>query len=75
MPISLVAQVKVISFLRTEFGFYSLTLDHPVVHIAVAPDGTTNVPAPREPQQTSENSPIEQLFAFPLIICRCGTAS
>jgi translocation and assembly module TamB len=65
---SLLAQVKVISFLRTEFGFYSVTLDHPVVHIAVAPDGTTNVPAPREYRKTllgaSENTPIEQLFAL-----------
>jgi translocation and assembly module TamB len=61
---SLLAQVKVISFLRTEFGFYSVTLDHPVVHVAVGPDGTTNVPAPREPQNTSGNSPIEQLFAL-----------
>ena len=40
---SLVAQLKVISFLRTEFGFYSVTLDHPVVHIVVGPDGTTNI--------------------------------
>ncbi len=43
---SLVAQLKVISFLRTEFGFRDLTLEHPVVHIAIGPDGTTtNVPA------------------------------
>ena len=43
---SLLAQLKVISFLRTEFGFYSVILEHPVVHIAIGPDGTTNVPAP-----------------------------
>ena len=61
---SLLAQVKVISFLRTEFGFYSVTLDHPVVHIAVAPDGTTNVPAPKQPRRTSEKSPLEPLFAL-----------
>ena len=61
---SLLAQVKVISFLRTEFGFYSVILEHPVVHVAIGPDGTTNVPAPPEPQNTSENSPIEQLFAL-----------
>ena len=46
---SLVAQLKVISFLRTEFGFYSVTLEHPVIHIAIGPDGTTNVPAPQLP--------------------------
>jgi len=61
---SLVAQVKVISFLRTEFGFHSLTLDHPVVHIAIAPDGSTNVPIPEAPQAPSERSAIEQLFAL-----------
>jgi translocation and assembly module TamB len=61
---SLVAHVKVISFLRTEFGFHSLTLDHPVVHIAIAPDGTTNVPTPQAPQTPSERAPIERLFAL-----------
>lgn len=61
---SLVAQVKVISFLRTEFGFHALTLDHPVLHIAIGPDGSTNVPAPQVPQKSSESLPIEQLFAL-----------
>jgi translocation and assembly module TamB len=64
---SLLAQVKIISFLRTEFGFHSVTLDHPVVHISVAPDGSTNIPAPRESRQdsnTAEKSPIEPLFAL-----------
>ena len=59
----LVAQVKVISFLRTEFGFHDLVLDHPVIHVAVYPDGTTNIPGPRvlgSPGKT----PIEQLFAL-----------
>ncbi len=60
----LVAHVKVISFLRTEFGFHSLTLDHPVVHIAIARDGTTNVPVPATPQAPSDRAPIEQLFAL-----------
>ena len=61
---SLVAKLKVISFLRTEFGFYSVSLEHPVVHVAVGPDGTTNIPAPRVIARRSENSPIEQLFAL-----------
>src|SRR5579863_700499 len=61
---SLVAQVKVISFLRTEFGFHSLTLEHPVVHIAIAPDGATNVPAPHVPEGPSQTSAIAQLFAL-----------
>lgn len=60
----LVAQMKVISFLRTEFGFHSLTLDHPVVHIEVAADGSTNIPAPKVPRRASETAPVEQLFAL-----------
>src|SRR5580692_932929 len=61
---SLLAQVKVISFLRTEFGFHSLTLDHPVIHIAVALDGTTNIPTPQAPQMPLGKTPFEPLFAL-----------
>ncbi len=62
---SLLAQVKVISFLRTEFGFHSVTLDHPVVHVAIGPDGTHQCPAPPQGAlKPSENAPIEQLFAL-----------
>ena len=43
---SLVAHLKVISFLRTEFGFHSVILEHPVIHVVIGPDGVTNVPAP-----------------------------
>ncbi len=62
--VSLLAQVKVISFLRTEFGFYSVVLDHPEIHVAIGKDGTTNIPAPQGVQKPSENTPIEQLFAL-----------
>lgn len=59
----LVAHVKVISFLRTEFGFHDLVLDHPVIHVAVYPDGTTNIPGPRVLGRPGK-TPIEQLFAL-----------
>ena len=55
------AQVKIISVLGAEFGFHSLVLDHPVLHVIVYPDGTTNQPAPRI-KQVSGKTPIEQLF-------------
>jgi translocation and assembly module TamB len=58
----LVAQMKVISFLRTEFGFYSVSLEHPVAHIVIAPDGTTNIPAHRVIFHPSDKTTIEQLF-------------
>lgn len=40
----LVAELKVISFLRTELGFHELTLDHPVVHVAFDSNGNGNIP-------------------------------
>jgi translocation and assembly module TamB len=58
----LLAQVKLDSLLRTEFGFHSVILDHPVVCVEVAPDGSTNLP--RLPERTSEGNPIEPLFAL-----------
>jgi len=59
----LVARVKVISLLRSEFGFHELTLDHPVIHIAFYPDGSSNVPGPSV-ARTSSASSVEQLFAL-----------
>ena len=62
---SVIGQVKVISFLRTEFGFQSLVLEHPVVHIDIGPDGaTTNIPALRELPNSSGSSPVEELFGL-----------
>jgi len=59
----LIAHLKIISFLRAEFGFHSLALEHPVVHIAIASDGTTNVPAPKVRAHT-DTAPVEKLFAL-----------
>jgi translocation and assembly module TamB len=59
----LVARVKVISLPRTEFGFHEVILDHPVVHVAIHADGTTNVPGPPV-SRTSNQTPVEQLFAL-----------
>ena len=61
---SVVGQVKVISFLRTQFGFQSLILERPVVHVVVGPDGSTNIPALRQLPAASGPSPVEQLFAL-----------
>lgn len=62
---SLLAQMKVVSFLRTELGFTSLVLDHPVIHIAIGVDGqTTNVPALKVQQPTSAAGVVQQLFAL-----------
>lgn len=62
---SVVGQVKVISFLRTQFGFESLALERPTVHVIVAPDGSsTNIPSVRELPSGSGPAPLEELFAL-----------
>jgi translocation and assembly module TamB len=60
---SVVAQLKILSFLRTDIGFSYIILDHPVLHIIVYPDGTTNQPAPHV-KQASGKAPVEQLFSL-----------
>jgi translocation and assembly module TamB len=60
---SLIAQVKLISLLSAEFGFRSIVLEHPVVHIIVYPDGTTNQPEPKLKAASSRTS-IAQVFAL-----------
>jgi translocation and assembly module TamB len=57
----LLAQMKVISVLGTRIGFDSLVLEHPVIHVILYPDGTTNQPEPKEKSTASEN-PVERLF-------------
>ena len=57
-----VARIKVISLLETSFGFKSVVLDHPVVHLIIYPNGTTNLPEPKVPR-TSTQTPIEQFFS------------
>jgi translocation and assembly module TamB len=59
----LVARVKLISLLETEFGFSSLVVDRPIIHVVLYSDGTTNQPAPAL-RKSSTTTPIEQLFAL-----------
>src|SRR5579864_3401283 len=59
----LVARIKLISILEAEFGFSSLVLDHPVVHIVLYPDGTSNQPTPRS-NVASTSTSVEKLFSM-----------
>lgn len=59
----LVAQVKLVSVLGAEFGFHSLVLDQPVVHIITYADGTTNQPAPTQ-AGLHDRTQLERLFSF-----------
>jgi translocation and assembly module TamB len=58
----LLAEIKIISLVEREFGFHSIVLEHPVIHVIFYPDGTTNQPQPAA--RVSGKNPIEQLFAF-----------
>ena len=60
---SLTAQIKIWSILRTEVGLSYLILDHPVIHIILYPDGSTNQPEPKI-ARVSTAKPIERLFAL-----------
>src|SRR5713101_5980036 len=44
---SLMAQIKIWSIWRPEVGLSYLILDHPVVHIILYSDGSTNQPKPK----------------------------
>ena len=59
----LVAEIKIISIFEKEFGFRSIGLEHPVIHLIAYADGTSNQPTP-EVKQASEKSAMEQLFAL-----------
>ena len=39
-------RMKILSVFRRQIGLRELTLEHPVIHIIVYPDGSTNQPAP-----------------------------
>ena len=52
-------RLHIISFLERQIDVKALSLDHPVVHIIVNPDGTTNAPAPKV---RSNTKPVQQLF-------------
>jgi translocation and assembly module TamB len=59
----IVARLKIVSLLRSEFGFNEITLEQPVVHVAFYPDGTTNFP-PRTATVTGGETAVERLFAL-----------
>ena len=59
----LLAELKIISLLETEFGFNSVVLEHPVIHIVTYDDGSTNQPKPLL-LRASGRTPIQELFAL-----------
>ncbi|MGA7217336.1 MAG: translocation/assembly module TamB domain-containing protein, partial [Candidatus Sulfotelmatobacter sp.] len=59
----IVARLKIISLLRSEFAFDELILEQPVVHVVFYPDGSSNIP-PRKSSVPGTQSPVEKLFAL-----------
>ena len=59
---NLIAQIKIISLLEARFGFASVILDQPVLHVIVYPDGKTNQPQPH--LSGKGKSPVEELFSL-----------
>ncbi|HTR65361.1 MAG TPA: hypothetical protein VMH85_06290, partial [Terriglobales bacterium] len=60
---SLIAHVKIISVLSAQFGFHSVVVDHPTIHILIYSDGSTNQPHPKVPAASRE-AQARQLFAL-----------
>ena len=57
------AEMKIISLLSTTVGLRSLVLEHPVMHVIVYPDGSTNQPSPPRSSSAGQG-PVEQLFSL-----------
>jgi translocation and assembly module TamB len=53
-------RVKIISLAKREIGLNYLEADHPVIHLIVYPNGTTNQPRPKT--QTSNKPAIDTIF-------------
>ena len=57
------AELKIVSLLSRIVRLHSLILEHPVTHVIVYPDGSTNAPAPRV-TGISRKGPLEDLVAL-----------
>ena len=53
---SLMAQMKIWSILRADVGLDYVILDHPVIHIILYPDGSTNQPEPKVKQVSTQET-------------------
>ena len=52
-------RLHIVSFVEKRISLKSLILDHPVMHLIIYPDGTTNA---AEPKQRGNATPVQQLF-------------
>jgi translocation and assembly module TamB len=59
---SIVARLKVISLLESQFAFHEVQIEQPVIHLAFYSDGSTNLP--KRAGEFSAKATIEQLFSL-----------
>ena len=59
----LYVRLQIISFFRRKIGLNYLEGDHPVIHLIVYPDGSTNQPKPKHPSTGNATSEIFNLAA------------
>ena len=52
----LAVRAKIIDCFKAQVGLRSLEVDHPVFHLIVYPDGSTNQPVPKK--KTESNKPV-----------------
>lgn len=57
----LFVRLQILSFFRPKIGLNYLEADHPVVHLIVYPDGSTNQPRPKHP---SSGNTVNQIFSL-----------
>ncbi|MFP5226276.1 MAG: translocation/assembly module TamB domain-containing protein [Acidobacteriota bacterium] len=57
----LFVRLQILSFFRTKVGLNYLEADHPVFHLIVYPDGSTNQPKPKHP---STGNTTNEIFNF-----------
>src|SRR3954471_16144239 len=57
----LYARAKIISFFGREIGLRAVTIERPVIHIIVFPDGSTNQPIPKAKIESNQSA-IDRLF-------------
>jgi translocation and assembly module TamB len=56
-------RLQILSFFRRKIGLNYLEGDHPVIHLIVYPDGSTNQPKPKHPSAGNTTSEIFNLAA------------
>ncbi|MGB9032301.1 MAG: hypothetical protein WCC27_19405, partial [Acidobacteriaceae bacterium] len=59
----LYVRLQIISFFRRKIGMNYLEADHPVIHLIVYPDGSTNQPKPKHPATGNATSELFNLAA------------